>query len=193
MGEEESDGESGGEEAAAGRGGGERGRGLRTAPRPPSRAVRAEVTALPQPMAAANPRQAARPPRFKSASVGLSELHVGRPGRGGRPGAGPVGSRGSPGGGQEPVPPAPWLPARHRRERKAPGAAPLGPWIPSRTPTGNQRGGEVPARGPRSGCKRGFGRGDLALIGQLSGGRLSPWPPEYPRRLSSAPSEPLGR
>lgn len=90
--------------------------------------------------------------------------------------------------------PPPSLPARHRRERRARGAAPPGPWIPSRTLTGNQRGGEVPARGqPRSGCKKGFGRGDLALIGQLSGGGLSPWPPEYPRRLSSAPSEPLRR
>lgn len=68
MGEEESDGQSGREEEAAGRGGGERRRGLRTAPRPPSRAglralARRSIPAPPGLAAPPSPAQAGSGPR----------------------------------------------------------------------------------------------------------------------------------
>lgn len=132
---------------------------------PPPRTLRADDAAPPQPMAFGNLSPAARPPRFKSASLSLSELEWGGPGGdlgfggegfGGTPprcAPGPSTTWGAtlPGGStrghlealafrssdQTPMTPAarPW--AQDRREMGARGAV----WIPDSFPDTLETGG----------------------------------------------------
>lgn len=185
------------------------GSGLGAARTLPSRAPpappRADVTAPPQPMAAANRGRAARPPRFKSQSRSLRERRV--------PRFRPVGSRRAPAwlrsgldrftwglgvrgatpfGGlarappaappgserrRDPITPAPPTPSQCRKRRKPPGSAPLRAGILSLPDSSWRQGGEGSA--PRPGPGWAFGRlgpGDLSLIVPLSHSR-APSPP----------------